>query len=143
MLKLKNLFLMLLVFTFVFSSCSKDDSPTETANASIEGKWQFTKDGTITNNQEVLTDYQHTPGCTKDYTEILTGNIIKDHYFGTPNCQETIDTGTWNKNNNSLVLTYPNEPNINGEILELTNTTLKVKFVISGITYLVVLTRIP
>ena len=35
------------------------------------------KTGTITNNQEVLTDYQHASGCTKDYIEIQAGGVIK------------------------------------------------------------------
>jgi hypothetical protein len=143
MLKLKKLFTLITVITFLFTSCSKDDSSQGSANASIEGKWQFTKEGTITNNQEVLSDYQHTTGCTKDYTEILTGNVIKDHYFRNPNCQETIEIGTWNKNSNTLTITYPNSPSINGEILELTSTTLKFKFNFSGSIYIVVLTRIP
>lgn len=131
------------VITILFTSCSKDDSSEGSANTSIEGKWQFTKEGTITNNQEVLSDYQHTLGCTKDYTEFLTGNVIKDHYFTNPNCQETIDTGTWNKNNNTLTITYPSSSSINAEIIVLTSTTLKLKFNLSGTIYVVVLTRIP
>ncbi len=142
MSKLKKLLLVLPLIIICFCSCSKDDSTQQNAVSTLEGKWQFTKEGTITNNQETLTDYQHTSDCTKDYTEILTGNILKDHYFNNPNCEETIDTGTWNKNNNSLVFSYPNEPNVNAEILELSNTTLKVKFVLSGVTYLAILTRI-
>jgi hypothetical protein len=140
---LKKIFLTLSILLLGLSSCSKDDESTPTTTvASLEGKWQFTKEGEITNNQEVLVDYQHTSGCTKDYTEFLSGNIIKDHYFDNPNCQETIDTGTWNRTNNSVVLTYPNQPNTNLEILELTSTTLKVKFVLSGVTNLVIFTRI-
>lgn len=143
MFKLKNLYLFLSIIILSLSSCSKDDEETPTpAPPTIEGKWQITKEGEIVNNQEVLTNYQHATGCTKDYTEFLTGNVIKDHYFDNPNCQESIDTGTWSKNNNNLVLTYPGQPNINVEILELTSTTLKVKTVFAGTTYLVVFTRI-
>ncbi|MET2996876.1 lipocalin family protein [Flavobacterium columnare] len=143
---LKNLFLVLSILLLGLSSCSKDDDSTPiTSVASLEGKWQLTKEGGIINNQEVLTDYQHTSGCAKDYMEFLSGNITKEHYFKNPNCQETIDTGTWNKTNNSVVITFTNVPtptNVNFEILELTSTTLKMKFVRSGITYLSVFTRI-
>jgi hypothetical protein len=142
MLKFKKLFLILPVFIFGFLSCSKDDSTPVAEVYSIEGKWQFTKEGTITNNQEVLTNYQHTSGCTKDYTEILAGNVIKDHYFDNPNCQETIDTGTWSRSNNSFVIYHSGQPDINTEIMELTSTTLKVKFVLSGITNVLIFTRI-
>lgn len=141
MFKLKNLSLVAIALTLGLSSCSKDNDATPETTVQIEGKWQFTKEGHITNNQEILNEYQHTSGCTKDYTEILAGNVVKDHYFDNPNCQETIDTGVWNKNNNALTFVYQNGNTVNGEIMELTNTTLKVKFVLSGNTNLVVLTR--
>ncbi|WP_444647567.1 lipocalin family protein [Flavobacterium columnare] len=141
---LKNLFLVLSILLLGLSSCSKDDDSTPiTSVPSLEGKWQFTKDGGIINNQEVLTDYQHTSGCAKDYIEFLSGNIIKEHYFDILNCQEVIYTGTWNKTNNSGVITYTNDPtNVNFEILELTSTTLKMKYVRFGVTSLFVYTRI-
>ena len=137
----KNILLLPLIF-FGLYSCSKSDPTPEAVTVSIEGKWQYTKVGTITNNQEVLTDYQHTAGCTKDYIEILAGGVLKSHEFNNPNCQETISTGTWTKNNNSVTVSYPNQPTLNGEIMELTSTTLKEKFINSGITDVEVLTRI-
>ncbi|WP_146917251.1 lipocalin family protein, partial [Flavobacterium columnare] len=88
-------------------------------------------------------DYQHTSGCAKDYMEFLSGNIIKEHYFDLLNCKEVIYTGTWNKTNNSGVITYTDDPtNVNFEILELTSTTLKMKYVRFGVTSLFVYTRI-
>jgi len=141
MFKLKNLSVFAAVLFLGLSSCSNDNDDTQEAAAQVEGTWQFTKEGTITNNQEILNNYEHTTGCTKDYIEIFGGNVIKDHYFDNPNCQETIDTGTWNKNNNALTFVYQNGTTVNAEIMQLTNTTLKLKFVISGNTNLVVLTR--
>ena len=138
MFKSKKLFLLVSLMFLSLMSCSKDDD----SSASIEGKWQFTKEGEIVNNREVLTNYVHASGCTKDYTEILAGGVIKDHYFDNPNCQETIDTGSWTKSNNMLSVSFQNEPAVNGEILELTNTTLKVKIVSEGVVFLSVLTRI-
>lgn len=138
MLKSKKLFLLVSLMFLSLMSCSKDDD----SSASIEGKWQFTKEGEIVNNQEVLTNYVHASGCTKDYTEILAGNIIKDHYFDNPNCQETIDTGIWTKTNNIFSVSFQNGPQTTTEILELTNTTLKVKIISEGVVYISVLTRI-
>lgn len=143
MSKLKNTCIILFLLIFGLNSCSKEDS---TPVNPIEGKWEFTKQGTMTNNLETLTNYQHTIGCTKDYAEIIAGNILKLHYFennATTNCVEFIDNGTWTRNNNSLILSYPNEPNTNNEILELTSTTLKVKYIQLGVTKLLVFTRIP
>lgn len=141
MTKLKNLFLILPLTVFGLYSCSSDDSTS--GSVALEGKWQFTRIGTFTDNQEILTDYQHTPGCTKDYTEILPGGIIKNHEFSNPNCQETISTGTWTRNNNSITVKYPDQPAIPGEILELTSTTLKTKFIQPDITDIQISIRIP
>lgn len=143
MSKLKNVCILLTLVIFGLTSCSKDDT---TPVNPIEGKWQFTKQGTMTNNQETLSDYSHTIGCTKDYTEILPGNILKLHYFennATTNCVEFIDNGTWTRDNAIFIIAFPNEPNTNNEILELTSTTLKLKYVESGVTKLLVFTRIP
>jgi hypothetical protein len=142
MFKLKNLSVFAAVLFLGLSSCSKDNDDTQEVAATVEGTWQFTKEGTITNNQEIINDYQHTTGCTKDYLEIFPANIIKDHYFDNPNCQETIDTGAWTRNNNALTFVYQNGTTVNAEIMQLTNTTLKLKFVLSGNTNLVVLTRL-
>ncbi|HRB71015.1 lipocalin family protein [Flavobacterium sp. WV_118_3] len=142
MFKLKNLSVFAAVLFLGLSSCSKDNDDTQEVAAPVEGTWQFTKEGTITNNQEIINDYQHTTGCTKDYLEIFPANIIKDHYFDNPNCQETIDTGAWTRNNNALTFVYQNGTTVNAEIMQLTNTTLKLKFVLSGNTNLVVLTRL-
>lgn len=142
MFKLKNLIVILSIAFIGLSSCSKDSSSGQGTGGALEGKWQFTKDGVMVNNQEVLDNYAHTSGCTKDYVEILTGNVIKEHYFNNPNCQETIDVGAWSRTNNNLVFTYPNQSNTTLEILELTSTTLKVKNVIAGEINIVVLTRI-
>lgn len=143
MIKLKRFIFILNILMIGFVSCSKNDDNETVVAPTIEGKWQFTKEGEINNNQEILTDYQHTSGCTKDYTEFLSGSVIKDHYFDNPNCQETIDTGAWSKNNNNLTLTYPGQSTVNLEIVELTNTTLKVKILSINPVGLVVFTRIP
>jgi hypothetical protein len=134
---------MLVVLTLSLTSCSNEAVDLDDDTFSIAGKWQFTKEGDIINNHEVLIDYQHTPGCTKDYTEIMAGGVIKDHYYETSKCIERIDFGAWVRYNNVLVLTYPNEPDTNAEIMELTNTTLKLKFVLATETRVIVCTKIP
>ena len=139
---LKTLFLFLVV-CFGFISCDKDEPAPMDAIFPIEGKWQFTKVGTTFNNQEILMDYEHSPGCIKDYLEILETKIVKTYIYDSQNnCAATIESGTWSRTNNNLVLSYPNQPDKNGDILVLTNTTLKVKLVDAGETYILVLTKI-
>ena len=145
MLKFKSSLIALVLLMSAITSCSKsDDTPAAQANP-IEGKWQFSKEETFTNNQEALVDYQHTPGCTKDYIELLSGNVLKEHYFennGTTNCQEIIDVASWSRNNNTLTFVIPNEPTLNSEILDLTPTTLKIKFTLGTTSRSTVFTRI-
>ena len=142
---LKPLFIFLVV-CLGFISCDKEDTaitPAPAAVVPIEGKWQFTKVGTTFNNQEILMDYEHSPGCSKDYIEILETKVVKTYnYDSQNNCAATTESGTWSRTNNNLVLSYPNQPNKNGDILILTNTTLKVKLVEAGETYILVLTKI-
>jgi|GEM_PF-783604 len=142
MFKLKSLSLLATVVFVGLSSCSSSSDSSPEVAPQVEGTWQFTKEGTIVNNQEIINDYEHTAGCTKDYLEIFAANIIKDHYFDNPNCQETIDTGAWTKNNNALTFVYQNGTTVNAEIMQLTNTTMKLKFVLSGTTNLLILTRL-
>lgn len=139
---LKKLFLPFVFVLLALSSCSKDDPQPAVVAIPLEGKWQFEKEGEMVGSEEILDDYSHTAGCTKDYTEILPGNVIKDHYFENPDCQETIDTGTWSRNSNTFLLTYPGESAINATILALTYTTLKIKVALSDGTRVVVLKRI-
>lgn len=124
------------------AACS-EDSNSQYQSAALEGKWQYTRVGTIKGNTEVLTDYEHAAGCTKDYIEIGPANVLKSHEFSNPDCQEFIKTGTWSRTGNSLVVGYPEEPSLGGEILELTANTLKVKYTSSDITDVEILTRIP
>lgn len=142
MIKLKNLAVVLSIAFIGLSSCSKDSDSGSGTGGTLQGKWQFSKEGVMVNNQEVLEDYEHASGCTKDYTEILANNVIRDHYFDNPNCEETIDLGTWARSNNNLVFTFPDDYVTSLEILELTSTTLKVKSVDEGVTYITVLKRI-
>lgn len=139
---LKKLFLPFVFVLLALSSCSKDDPQPAVVAIPIEGKWQFEKEGEMVGSEEILDDYSHTAGCAKDYTEILPGNVIKDHYFENPDCQETIDTGTWYRNSSTFLLTYPGESAINATILALTYTTLKIKVSLSDGTRVVVLKRI-
>ena len=143
---MKKLVVTSLVFLMVLlvgSSCSKDeDSEAGNGTASLEGKWQFSQDGELINNKEVLVNYVHETGCTKDYIEFLKSGVFKAHFFENPNCQEETDTASWIKNNNSVVLKAPNETFETFEILQLTNTTLKIKSVDAGVTYFQLFTRI-
>lgn len=125
MKKFKQLVLLFLVTSATLVSCNKDD---DGDSASIEGSWEFSKTGFIVGGVEQLDDYENTSGCNKDFIEIKSGGMLSDHYFEDlgSGCEELIDNGTWTRDGDNFTLNYTDEV-VSGKILELSNTTLKVK----------------
>jgi hypothetical protein len=140
MKRLKELVVLFLVISTFLVSCDKNDEP---AQAAIEGKWQFSKEGEIINGQEILETYFHTAGCTKDFIEFKSGSVFIDTYFEKPvnDCIEYSETGSWTRIGNQLTI-FTDDFSQVVTILELTNTTLKIKVEDEDDIYLYVLTRI-
>ena len=139
----KKLVLLFLVASVALVSCNKDD---DSGSGSIEGKWQFSKEGFIENGIEELENYEHSPNCNKDNIEFVAGGVYKGTIYdvdGTTNCEIYSITGTWSKNGNSLSNTVSGQTST-AEILELSSTTLKIKFVddFDDSIYITVFTRI-
>ena len=102
-----------------FTSCSKDeDSP------SLQGKWEYFKEGTATSGQEVLESYVHQTGCAKDYSMITATSII-DYSFSGVACTEEISTIPYTRNGNTITITSGGTT-YTYEIKTLDDTTLKV-----------------
>ena len=115
------------------TSCSKDD---DAAGASLEGKWEYSKEGGIIQGQEVLTPWQHAAGCTKDFTLITATTIVNSEFSGS-DCSEYNDTETYTRNGNTITVNRDGDI-FTGTILQLDNTTLKIKgeeMTEGGITY--------
>lgn len=113
-------------FVAILSSCNNDDTTTSvTENPTIVGKWEFSKEGTISNGQEVMENYINECSTKKDYIQFLESGVYNDYFYGT-NCAELVDTGNWTKSGNMLTNVTENET---VEILELTATSLKIKAV--------------
>lgn len=141
MKNLKIVLFSLFVIGTVFTSCSSDDSNVVTNNevvvdeneveaeAVLEGKWIFAKNGAMLNEQEILIDYEHTAGCAKDFIEISTGGAYKTvNYFGTE-CTEEVDAGKWTKDGNVFTVTFGEGTSaeiVKGKILSLTASELKL-----------------
>jgi hypothetical protein len=132
MKKLSILFVALLAATVSLTSCSKDDDNAET---SIVGKWNSAKEGVITNGVELLTDYVHEAGCSKDYVEFKADKSFNDVSFDSSNpampCMQTTATGTFTRSGSQVTqtaifmgITY----SATATILNLTGTDLKVKY---------------
>ncbi len=129
----KLAFLFVAALAIGTTSCSKDD---DSSSASLEGKWEYTKDGGIIQGQEILTDYVHAAGCAKDFTQISSTTIVDHEFFG-DDCLESTYTLNYTRNGNTITITEGTEV-FTGTILQLDNTTLKIKgeeITEGGITY--------
>ena len=117
-------------------SCSKDDD-----EKSIEGKWIISQTGRVVDGKEVLTTYEHTAGCSKDYT-IFNGGNASDYEFSKLDnvCKEKINTYTYTREGNKLNIKIGSASQT-GTILNLTDTELKVSASNSGSTEISVLTK--
>lgn len=109
--------------TFLFfasiTSCSDSDD-----NASLEGKWEYSKEGYAENGQEFLEDYEHQEGCTKDYS-IITSTTVIDHNFSGPECEEDIFTIPYTRNGNTITISVEGET-FSSQIKKLDSNTLKI-----------------
>lgn len=102
------------------TSCDNDD------DASLTGKWEFSKEGYAENGQEFLEDYEHQAGCSKDYL-LITATTIADHSFFETTCEEDIITNTYTRNGNTITISEEGEI-FQVQINTLNGTTLKVSF---------------
>lgn len=122
------------------TSCSNDDDN----DASLIGKWQYTKEGISANGQEALTDYEHAEGCTKDYIQI-TATTVTDHtFYNDGDCTEDTFTVNYSRNGSTLTVGTGSDASV-AQIATLTDTTLKITYSDSdfpGVLYVDVYTRI-
>ncbi len=134
MKKIVILLVSIISIGLVALSCNKDDD----GNASIEGKWIFSKEGYT---GDMLTDYEHTAGCNKDYLVVTSGGQISFFSYEKVSsaCSESIDTGTWVKNGNTISISFGGVVVIEAEIINLTNSELKIRDTEDG--YITVFTR--
>jgi len=141
MKKLILLFVASISLTSI-TSCSKDD---DNSSASLEGKWEYSKEGFATNGQEVLTDYDHTVGCSKDFIRI-TATTVADHSFFNDGdgCEEEIFTVSYTRNGNTITAGTGADAGV-GQILILDGSTLKIKYSdedFPGVDYITVYKRV-
>lgn len=111
------------------TSCSNDDD-NDSSSASIEGKWEISKEG---ETLETLEAVENVGNCGLTIVEILKGGAIITTYFDFYDsvCETDTEPGTWSKKDKILIIkgndgedyTYTEEH----EIIELTNATLTLK----------------
>jgi hypothetical protein len=120
-------FVFALFLGVVFTSCSKDDSPSS-ASASLVGKWNYSKISfTINGVTSPEIDYDDDePGCSKDYIEFKTAGVYNEGDYSGTTCVLDLTVGTWSQTGSQLTITADGTPAAL-EVLSITSSTLKVK----------------
>ena len=128
---MKKILLFVAVLAVGLTSCSDDDD-----KKGIIGKWTFDQTGLMINDQEEYEAYQHSPGCPKDYIEFDTDDIARNVQYETEEiqCFPNEDLFTWSKDGDTLTLTSGGVTST-FEIITLSNSTLKLKYVSQGTAY--------
>ena len=119
---MKKLVLFAAMVALGVTSCSKDD---DNKQAELAGKWEYAQDGVFAMGQEILTTYDHTPGCTKDYMMITTSTIA-DHTFSGASCFDETSTDAYTLNGNKITMVIDGQT-YTQEVVLLNATTLKLK----------------
>ena len=142
MKKIIVLFVAIATTGFTLTSCSKDDDG-GINQANLIGKWEYSKEGEVIDGQELLIDYDHSPGCAKDYNEFLSNGTLRDvGYYsnGVNPCVEDIFNSTWSVSGNNIITTVLGVT-YTAEVVTLNATTLKMKYVDEDGTYITVYTK--
>ncbi|HET8886861.1 MAG TPA: lipocalin family protein [Salinimicrobium sp.] len=137
MKKNKIIYALILCFTTLLFSCSKDDNSTDDGGTddggnpdevlNIIGQWNFHKTQEIYMGEGTLVDYEHSAPdlCGMDHMAFSDDSTMQDVYYylgGDDQCYEDVSTYDWNLEGTTLNINY----NVY-EVLELTDTTLKIR----------------
>lgn len=129
MKNLAILFGCILTLSLTMSSFTKIDS----VETSVIGKWKYYQEGKKVSKAELLFSYEHEARCGNDYVEFFPDGKVNDvYYYGTDNCEQSVDSGTWTKDDSTLTISFPFAGEKEAEILLLDATTLKVKTQVEG-----------
>lgn len=126
-MKLISKVAVLFLMVFNLLSCSKEDDNQTT----LEGKWEFYKEGyfyDIPENESDYKDYYHRCDTKKDYRFFYADGKMQEHLFGLE-CNEQSSDYKWTlkDNGNKLDIKFGDDGEIY-EVLEFDGTILKVKF---------------
>lgn len=115
----KILLLAIAIVSFsAITSCGGDDEP------SLQGKWEYFKEGAASDGQEILVDYEHQTGCSKDFIMISASSVADHTFFGSA-CEEDVFTAPYTRNGNTITVTLDGEV-YPAEIKTLDGSTLKL-----------------
>ena len=133
------LFAVLVFAGFNLASCSSDDNKGGgDTDTSIVGKWEYFKEGGEINGNEFLNDYYgHIEGCPKDYIEFKSdGTKVRYDYYGNTGTECLLETHYETYEVEGNIITTTDFGGQEYEVLELTISTLKLRYDSAGNTYI-------
>ncbi|WP_130734615.1 lipocalin family protein [Flavobacterium sp. J27] len=117
----------------LLSLCLASFSEVTSKEVTVIGKWKYYQEGKKVSKAELLFSYEHLEKCGNDYVEFFEDGKVNDvFYYGADNCEMSVDSGTWKKVDNNLIINFPYAGEEKGEILLLDATTLKIKATVEG-----------
>jgi hypothetical protein len=129
MKKLTIVFISVIALSLTLSSFKK----VGITEVTVIGKWKYYQEGKKIREAELLFSYEHEERCGKDYVEFFEDGKVNDvFYYGTDNCEVSIDSGIWKKEENNLIIEFPYAGKEKAETLLLDATTLKIKAEVEG-----------
>jgi hypothetical protein len=123
----------------LISSCKKDDEPSVPRSELLAGK--TSKSWKQTAGKENGSDYFSAyDDCDKDDLYVFRANKNFELNEGASKCDpdypQIYDEGTWElKTNDTVIKILGDDSDLEASIVELTNTTLRIKYVNGGDTY--------
>ncbi len=132
----KILFILLLTFSFFSCSNNDENSNTTPTNESLIGKWEYFQVnsfpvGTTITGNETLVNWPHACSTKKDFMQFYSGGSLKIALYNSA-CMEDSGVINYVKTDVFIDIIENNITVEEWEIIELSNTTLKVKEVINS-----------
>ena len=130
MKKIVLVFVSVVIFGFVFSSCTKEGGNGAVDMSLVAGKWLFSR-STVTSSGITLPysnpNLKNEEGCSKDFIQILSGDVVKNGDYSL-NCVFTEKGGTWSQSGNTLNINVTGTSfNDTFDVTTLTSTELVLK----------------
>jgi hypothetical protein len=129
-MKILKILLIVLIASPVLVSCRDDD---EKNPATLQAKWELRQYGKISSTgTQTLADVVNPSGCANDNFALLADGTTRCLKFGKDGNDQCVETsfvaGTWSKSGKTFTMVFPGPYQRVYEVLELTTTTLKIKF---------------
>jgi hypothetical protein len=118
--------ILILCISLLIPSCGKQDSSDA---FTIVGKWEYLEKGVFIGGKEVMEQYGHSSGCTKNSIEFKTNNkVVTRSYVNSAvqDCEEIISTVSYSYDGAEIIFNSEFKPYVS-ELVKLTATELIFK----------------